>query len=112
MNNQEYIKSLKYADLTQEITKLWPIIPWVWFGFQIKKHLVSPSSKIGKQISKTISFPIFWLHIIVFLIWLIPLSFMTRDIVLASFVDEKTKMKWSVFMKQKTGDYLDNELKA
>ena len=70
MTSPTYIKTLKNADLLFQITSLFPLVIWIWFGFALLKHIVPSKSKIGARISKTIAFPLFYLHIIVFLLYL------------------------------------------
>jgi len=90
MLNTEYIKPLKNADIFFQLSSMAPLILWFWFGYQLFKHIVSPKSKTGIRISKTISFPLFYLHIIVFCLWLIPIAISFRGLYYASFIDNTT----------------------
>jgi len=89
MQNSKYIEPLNYADVIFNITSLWPLILWVWFGSQLLKHIVSSTSKAGIRIAETISFPLYYLHIIVFLLWLIPIFGAFRGLYYATFVNSK-----------------------
>ena len=88
----EYIKTLPYGDLMYHLTGSWPIILWIFYGYHLSKHLVSPRGKIGKRISKSISFPLNWLHTLVWIIWLIPIILILRTMFYAILFDEK---KWT-----------------
>ena len=68
----------------------WPMVLWIWFGTQLQKHIVSSTSVIGKRISKTIAFPLSYLHIIVFLLWLIPILLALRGLYYATFTNNIT----------------------
>jgi len=90
MTNSKYIKPLKNADLVFQLTSLWPMVLWMWFGTQLQKHIVPATSVIGKRISKTIAFPLSYLHIIVFLLWLIPILLALRGLYYATFTNNIT----------------------
>ncbi len=90
MTNSKYIKPLDNADIVFQLTSLWPLILWLWFGKQLIKHIVSPTSRIGKRISNTIAFPLYYLHIIVFILWLIPIFLAARGLYYATFTDGTT----------------------
>ena len=94
MQNSKYIKTLNDADIIFNTTSLWPLILWFWFGSQLSKHIVSSTSKIGIRISKTISFPLYYLHILVFLLWLIPVYMSLRGLYYATFVNSKGKLTY------------------
>ena len=89
MTSPTYIKTLKNADLLFQITSLFPLVIWIWFGFALLKHIVPSTSKVGRRISKTIAFPLFYLHIIVFLLWSIPIVLSLRGLYYATFIDAK-----------------------
>jgi len=89
MTSPIYIKTLKNADLLFQITSLFPLVIWIWFGFALLKHIVPTKSKVGMRISKTIAFPLFYLHIIVFLLWSLPIVLSLRGLYYATFVDAK-----------------------
>ena len=94
MQNSKYFETLNYADLILNLTILWPLILWLWFGSQLLKHIVPSTSKIGIRISKTIAFPLFYLHIIVFLLWLIPVYMALRGLYYATFSNSKGKITY------------------
>ena len=84
MQNSKYIETLNYADFILNLTMLWPLLLWLWFGSQLLKYIVPLTSKVGIRISKTIAFPLFYLHILVFLIWLIPVYVALRGLILCN----------------------------
>jgi len=90
MQSSKYIKPVDNADLVFHLTSVWPLILWVWFGLQLSKHLVPSTSKTGIRISKTIAFPLYYLHILVFVLWSIPVIISLRSIYYAAFVSNKT----------------------
>ena len=85
----KYIKPLNYADFIFNLTMLLPLLLWLWFGSQLLKYIVPTTSKVGIRISKTIAFPLFYLHILVFFLWLIPVYISLRGLYYAAFVDNK-----------------------
>jgi len=90
MQNFKFVKTLKYADFMFHFSSLWPFILWIWFGSKLTTHLVSSTSKTGYRISKTIAFPIWFLHTMVFLLWLIPIIIGLRSIYYTTFVTNTT----------------------
>ena len=90
MQNFKFVKTLKYADFIFHFSSLWPFILWIWFGSKLTTHLVSSTSKTGYRISKTIAFPIWFLHTMVFLLWLIPIIIGLRSIYYTTFVTNTT----------------------
>jgi len=91
MQNSKYFNFLNNADIIFRITSLWPLIVWLWFGSQLLKHIVPATSKAGIRISKTIAFPLHFLHLLIFLLWLIPVYMALRDLYNATFVTSKGK---------------------
>jgi hypothetical protein len=89
MTSKEYIRPLNNADFVFHITQLGPLILWGWFGLQLSKHLVKSGSTIGKKIARTISFPLEFLHVIVFVLWLIPIAISVRTLYYSSFIGDK-----------------------
>ena len=73
-----YIKVIPNADLIYHLTSGWPLLLWILFGHNLSKHIIKSNSLLGKKVSKTISFPLKYLHVIVFLIWMIPFVFFFR----------------------------------
>lgn len=92
MQNSKYFKTLNNADFIFNLTSLWPLIFWFWFGSQLLKHIVSSTSKMGIRISKTIAFPLYYLHLIVLILWLIPVFISFRTVYYASFVNREGKL--------------------
>jgi len=90
MNISKYTHPLNDADLVSHITSLTPLLFWIWFGKQLTKHMVSPTSKIGIRISSNIAIPLRFLHILMFLLWMIPIIISIRDIYYALFVNRLT----------------------
>jgi len=89
MQMSKYIKTLNYADFIFNLTMLLPLLLWFWFGSQLLKYIVPTTSKVGIRISKTIAFPLFYLHMLVFFLWLIPVYVALRGLYYATFVDKK-----------------------
>jgi len=83
----DYIKAIPDADLIYHLSSGWPLLLWILFGHNLSKHIIKPNSLLGKKVSKTISFPLKYLHVIVFLIWMIPFVFFFRAIFYATFFD-------------------------
>jgi hypothetical protein len=94
MQNSKYFNFLNNADIIFNITSLWPLIVWLWFGSQLLKHLVPATSKAGIRLSKTIAFPLYVLHFIIFLLWLIPVYLSFRDLYYRSFINSKGKFAY------------------
>ncbi len=94
MQNSKYFNYLNNADIIFNITSLWPLIVWLWFGSQLLKHIVPATSKTGIRLSKTIAFPLYFLHFIVFILWLIPVYMSLRDLYYATFVNSKGKFAY------------------
>ena len=92
MHNAKYIETFNYTDLILNITMLWPLLLWLWFGSRLLKYIVPSTSKMGIRISKTIAFPLLYLHMLIFLIWLIPVYMSLRGLYYAIFVDNKGKL--------------------
>jgi len=90
MQNSKYFRYPDNAELIFQITTLWPFILWTWFGSQLLKHIVSANSKIGIRISRTIAFPIYFLHIIVLLLWLIPVIIALRSLYYTTLINNNT----------------------
>lgn len=89
MHNSNYFNFFNNADLIYNLTSLWPLILWLWFGLQLSKHIISSTSKEGIRIAKTIAFPLYFLHFLLFLLWLIPVYMSLRDVYNGSFVNSK-----------------------
>ena len=94
MQNSKYFKFLNNADFIFNFTSLWPLIVWLWFGSQLLKHIVPSTSKAGIRLSKTIAFPLYVLHLLIFLLWLIPVYMSLRDLYYATFVNSKGKFTY------------------
>jgi len=94
MQNSKYFNFLNNADIIFNITSLWPLIVWLWFGSQLLKHIVPATSKAGIRLSKTIAFPLYVLHFIIFLLWLIPVYLSFRDLYYRSFINSKGKFAY------------------
>ena len=94
MQISKYFNFLNNADIIFNITSLWPLIVWLWFGSQLLKHIVPATSKAGIRLSKTIAFPLYVLHFIIFLLWLIPVYLSFRDLYYRSFINSKGKFAY------------------
>ena len=92
MQNSKYIKTPNNANLFFHLTSMWPLILWLWFGSRLLKHIVPSTSKTGIRISKTIAFPLYYLHILIFLLWLIPVYMSLRGLYYSIFVNSKGKL--------------------
>ena len=89
----DYIKTMPNADLIYHLSSGWPLLLWLLFGHNLSKHIIKPNSPLAKKVSKTISFPLKYLHVIVFLIWTIPIVIFLRQIYYATFFDtQKNKI--------------------
>ena len=92
----DYIKVIPNGDLIYHISSAWPLILWFLFGYNISKHIIKPNTLLARRVSKTISFPLKYLHYIVSIIWIIPIVLFLRQIYYATFFDpQKQKYKFS-----------------
>ena len=89
----DYIKTMPNADLIYHLSSGWPLLLWLLFGHNLSKHIIKANSPMAKKVSKTISFPLKYLHVIVFLIWTIPIIIFLRQLYYATFFDaQKNKI--------------------